>query len=80
MPNLNPHAFYPLQLLYVLVPNQVLSLFHVRVCFVAGASYFKVLRTYSYDIFAIRIASEMLGYLRLWRHHWLLGLAASSYL
>jgi len=58
----NPLAFPPLQLLYVLVLNQVLSLFYVRVCFVAGVSFFKVLRTYSYDIFAIPIASEMLGY------------------
>jgi len=54
----NPLAFSSLQLLYVLVLNQVLSLLYVRVCFVAGVSFFKVLRTYSYDIFAIRITGS----------------------
>jgi len=40
------------------VDNASLSWFHVKVCFVAGVGFF----TDAYDIFAINIAAQMLGY------------------
>ena len=42
----------------VALPNCVISLFHAKVCLVAGVGFF----TDAYDIFAINIASTMLGY------------------
>ncbi|KAF5392299.1 hypothetical protein D9757_001386 [Collybiopsis confluens] len=55
------------------IDNAKFSWFHVKVCFVAGVGFF----TDAYDIFAINIASTMLGYVYTASHSGSLSTSAS---